>query len=399
MDERISTAELIRATEVPEAFVGRLLEGGALTQDAEGRHPPGHAVSVRLAYALTEGGVGMDALLWAAAEGILPLDRLADVWQVGPSGTITDRELAARTGIAPELLASVRAAFGLGVPDPGTVLAAEEAAVLERFLAVWTMLDPRPEVVLRAARIAGEGVRRIEAGTLDLFDEVGGPPPKRLDQGLSEDAANAPSIALSSLMGPLMTWLHARHLEHEAFERIVRSVQDALAQAGRADPVSRVEPGVAFVDMTGFTQLTQAVGDERASATVMHVHRLAVTAAQDHACQVVKVLGDGVLLSSPSGVTAVDCVCAIVDAIGRAGLPPAHAGIASGPVIRRDGDIYGHTVNLAARIAAQAGPGEVLLSQSLADSLAPGGRRWVSLGPVALKGIERPVTLARLLSP
>ena len=52
----------------------------------------------------------------------------------------------------------------------------DEEQLLLRFFEVWTMVDEPPEVALRAADIAGDGIRRITAGTLDLFDEYGGVP-------------------------------------------------------------------------------------------------------------------------------------------------------------------------------------------------------------------------------
>ena len=73
--------------------------------------------------------------------------------------------------------------------------------------------------------------------------------------------------------------------------------------------------------------------------------------------------------------------------IAAAGLPPAHAGIAAGPIVVRDGDVYGHTVNLAARVAAHAGAGELLVAADSALERLGDGFAIDDAGAAALKGI------------
>jgi len=80
------------------------------------------------------------------------------------------------------------------------------------------------------------------------------------------------------------------------------------------------------------------------------------------------------------------------------GLPPAHVGLNAGPVIFRDGDYFGRTVNVAARIAGRAGPGEVLASEDAVRAAGPsGGIRFEPIGAAELKGVSRPVPLFRAI--
>jgi adenylate cyclase len=67
--------------------------------------------------------------------------------------------------------------------------------------------------------------------------------------------------------------------------------------------------------------------------------------------------------------------------------------VAAGPVVVQGGDYFGRTVNLAARIAAQATAGQVLVSQRVAESAPPPGVALVELGALPLKGFTRPVRL------
>ena len=107
----------------------------------------------------------------------------------------------------------------------------------------------------------------------------------------------------------------------------------------------------------------------------------------------VKLLGDGVLMRYEGSADAIRSVLRLVEDIRLAGLPPAHAGIAAGLVVTRDGDVYGQTVNLAARIAGQAGPGQVVVEEGAVIALPAGTARFEPLGRVTLKGIPGDVGL------
>jgi adenylate cyclase len=78
----------------------------------------------------------------------------------------------------------------------------------------------------------------------------------------------------------------------------------------------------------------------------------------------------------------------MVDGVVAAGLPPAHVGLHAGPVVFQAGDYYGQTVNVAARIADYARPGEVLVSQAVVDASEIATLSFVDMGPVELKGVS-----------
>jgi class 3 adenylate cyclase len=87
----------------------------------------------------------------------------------------------------------------------------------------------------------------------------------------------------------------------------------------------------------------------------------------------------------------------MVERAPAAGLPPAHVGIHTGPVIAQDGDVYGMTVNLASRISSYAAAGQVVVSEETAAGAAGAGLRFEPLGPVELKNVARPLPLLRAL--
>jgi adenylate cyclase len=83
----------------------------------------------------------------------------------------------------------------------------------------------------------------------------------------------------------------------------------------------------------------------------------------------------------------------MVEVVGRQGPPPAHGGIHAGRVVVQGGDYFGRTVNLAARIAEYARPGEVLVSQEVVDTAGGGPVVFSDIGPVQLKGVADPLRL------
>jgi adenylate cyclase len=91
----------------------------------------------------------------------------------------------------------------------------------------------------------------------------------------------------------------------------------------------------------------------------------------------------------PAG--AVSAALAMVGQVPEAGLPPAHVGVAAGPVVVQGGDYFGRTVNLASRVAAQARAGQVLVTAPVAAATAGDGVRFTDLGDLELKGFSAPV--------
>jgi adenylate cyclase len=85
----------------------------------------------------------------------------------------------------------------------------------------------------------------------------------------------------------------------------------------------------------------------------------------------------------------------MVEALPAAGLPPVHVGLHAGPVLFQEGDYFGQTVNLSARIADYARPGEVLVTRSVADASTESEIRFDEVGPVELKGVAGTVPLLR----
>ena len=111
----------------------------------------------------------------------------------------------------------------------------------------------------------------------------------------------------------------------------------------------------------------------------------------------VKLLGDGALLWFPDPILGVEAALDLVRTMSGEGALAAHAGIHAGPVIERDLDVFGRTVNLASRIADVAQPGEVLATRAVVEAVGDGPYRSELLEDANLKGIQEPVSLFRVI--
>lgn len=157
------------------------------------------------------------------------------------------------------------------------------------------------------------------------------------------------------------------------------------------------DPGIrtiVFTDIVGSTALTQRLGDH-AAMQLLDVHDGIVRAAlAQHVGREVKHLGDGIMAAFVSAANAVRCAASIQAELLGAALPTSdpvqvRIGVAAGEPVERQGDFFGTTVQLAARLCAYAKPGQTLVSSSV-TSLC-GDHRFDDLGDVLLKGFEQPV--------
>ena len=166
--------------------------------------------------------------------------------------------------------------------------------------------------------------------------------------------------------------------------------------------MTTVEKAVAFVDLTGFTALTEAHGDQEAAT-----HALALA---DAACGVatagvecVKLLGDGAMFAAADTGSLVAAVVSLAGWVRNAALPPLRAGLASGAVqalrTAHGPDYAGTTVNVAARACALAAPGQVVGTATTVAALSTADLAPTPLGPSILRNVLEPVELwtARLV--
>ena len=159
---------------------------------------------------------------------------------------------------------------------------------------------------------------------------------------------------------------------------------DDDGEVGDADRTR--EATIAFVDIVQFTSLTDVHGDRVAADAATALEQMA--RQQDDAdARLIKATGDGVLMEFSAPLVALRQVAMIVEGVHDLGLE-ARAGVDHGVVIVRQQDVFGRTVNLAARLAAVADPGAIAMTRSVALVAGEVGLSVAPLGPVAVRGLR-----------
>jgi adenylate cyclase len=381
--------EVAQRAGVDPDYLDRLVELGVLTPAAGDAFSPGDALRARWLQSLERAGVPLDGMAAAVRDEALSfsyLDATAYDRFAGLSGT-TFQQLSAQTGIPLELLMVVREAAGFAEPGPQDTVREDELSVVP-LLQLQLAKGFRPVVIERWLRVYGDSLRRIaetEAAFWNSEVEMA-----LLASGMSEGEMLQAQADLGSQMTPLIEQvllaIYHGQQEHAWSQVFVEHVESALEAAGLHSRLDR-PPAMCFLDLTGYTRLTEERGDAAAADLAARLAGLVRRSAQEHGGTPVKWLGDGVMFYFREPGDAVLAALDMAEVVGRQGLPPAHVGIHAGPVIFQEGDYFGRTVNLAARIAEYARPGEVLVSQEVVDAADGGPVSFVEIGPVELKGV------------
>jgi adenylate cyclase len=157
-----------------------------------------------------------------------------------------------------------------------------------------------------------------------------------------------------------------------------------MDERGIAPRQPRQLPAIAFLDLSGYTALAEERGDEAAAEVAAGVADVVQDIAVGQGGRPIKWLGDGVMMHFADPAAAVVSGLDLIEATERAISAPARVGINAGPVVVQEGDYFGRTVNVAARIADYAGPREVLVSEQAREAAAAPMRLRSSLSATSL---------------
>ena len=159
----------------------------------------------------------------------------------------------------------------------------------------------------------------------------------------------------------------------------------------------RVHRSFAFIDLSGFTALTEVEGDERAVAILSTFRSMVRDICSRRGVRIAKWLGDGAMLVGVETTPLISAALEIQVVACRTHQPIAvRCGLTADPVILHEGDDYvGHAVNVAARLCDLAPGGEVWAGANIVEHLP----RWgavLSEGEVSIRGLEQPLWVSRL---
>jgi adenylate cyclase len=390
----LTREELAQRAGVPVDFVHRLVHF-RIVFVGEGSFTDGDVRRARFVLGLEQGGVPLDAVGAAVRSGALSLAFFdASSWdRFGALTGKTYRELSAESGLSLDLLQTVRESMGFARPEPDDPVREDELEVVPLLTTILAM-GVDPYVLERHVRVWGESLRRIAEADANLYrTQVLAP---LLRAGLSwSDVSQATfetTEGIAPLLDPALLSVYHAQSEHTWMANTVEVVEAALEQVGLHRSIHRIH-AMCFIDLSGFTRLTEELGDEAAAGMSANLGKLVQRSSHGRGGRPVKWLGDGVMVYFGNPGAAVMFALEMREDIPAADLPPAHVGIAAGALIFQDGDYFGRTVNLAARIAAHAIAGQVLVTDDVVKVTTDPGVEFVDIGAVELEGVSRPVRL------
>jgi class 3 adenylate cyclase len=169
-------------------------------------------------------------------------------------------------------------------------------------------------------------------------------------------------------------------------DAIAAEIEEFLTGARPQFPTNRVLATVLFTDIVGSTERATDLGD-RQWRELLDRHNEAVRRQLGHfRGREVDTTGDGFVATFDGPGRAIECACAIRDAVRQLNLE-VRAGVHTGEIELRDGDIAGIAVHIAARVNALAGIGEVLVSRTVVDLVAGSSITFADRGEHQLKGV------------
>lgn len=391
---KLSAQELAALVPCPPERVERLVELGILDPSGEdGLFPAADVHVVRLMAAFEGAGIPVEDVARGVASGQLqfPLGLFLPEPAAMPK---TYEELAAELGCSPDLLRRLSSEFGLPPPDDDRVRA-EDAEILS--LVVSKLDLATADDFSRFARLYGGSLQRLVGAGLQFFDRT---VRERIGTwDLSDDEKDRlvyeRAGGYTELVSRVVPWLQGRHRERNVLDYLVSVTEGFMEERGIAPRPPKQPPAIAFVDVTGYTAFAEERGDEAAAEVAAGLAGVVQDAASRHGGRPVKWLGDGVMLHFPDPGQAILSGLDLVEQTEQAISVPAHIGINAGPVVVQEGDYFGRTVNVAARISDYARAREVLVSEEARQSANVAEIAFELVGDVTLKGVSRPVRLHR----
>jgi pimeloyl-ACP methyl ester carboxylesterase len=193
-------------------------------------------------------------------------------------------------------------------------------------------------------------------------------------------AEHIPGAVLRDVPGP-----HVPMAGHH--DEYLDEVEEFLTGERHAPEPDRALATLLFTDIVGSTERAAQLGDRRWHDVLTEHDRIVRRQLERHRGREVKHLGDGFFLTFPGPAQAIRCAADVVEAVRPLGVE-VRAGVHTGECELRGADLAGMAVHIGARVGAQAGPSEVLVSRTVRDLVVGSGLGFEDRGEHALKGVE-----------
>lgn len=395
-DPVLSRGEIAARAGVETAFVERLCDLSILVSRGGDLYTEGDVRRARILQALEAAGMPLEAIGEGIRTGVVDLAFVDDPAYELFTG-LTDEtfeQASERTGIPFEVLAAMRQATGSPVPRPEDRLRRLELDAIPA-IELEVRFGMRPQALERMLRAWGDSLRRmadVEADVwmTDVLQPLIASGGRFADIGPRTAAF---SNALQPLAARQVVALYHGQQSNAWMRNFFEGFEVALSRAGLHQPIDR-PPAICFLDLSGYTRLTEERGDRAAADLAARLSHLVQGTSGRYGGKPIKWLGDGVMFHFADPGPAVQAALEMVERAHESELPPAHVGLHAGPVLFQEGDYFGKTVNVASRIADYARRNEVLVSDEVVAAAAgTAGVAFDAIGPVELKGLSETVSL------
>ncbi len=384
----LTLEELSRSTDEPVERLGQWRSQGLIgAEDGEGFRPE-DVERARLVQLLLRRGIGLEAIAKADREQRFLGHYLELMFPEGVTPSYSLAEAAEILGIELELLRKVWTASGFSGEDE--TLRQADIEGLRLCEAAMDAGFPE-EALVQLVRVYADTLGRVAEAEVRIFHSyvherlkaagLSGPELMKATETAGERA--------SALVEPVILYYHNKGWERAVREDAVIHLAEEAGLAEKEEVPGQLERAIAFVDLSSFTPLAEAMGDVKAAEVLERFSALVREAARRWDGRVVKQIGDAFLLVYPEPRSAVACALEIeARTEGEPQFPAARSGVHWGSVLYREGDYVGSNVNIAARVAAEAGRHQVLVTSAVrkeAKGLAE--VEFVRLGKRRLKGL------------
>jgi class 3 adenylate cyclase len=392
----LSADDLARLAEVDPAFIQRAVQARALQKrETAGGFGVQDAARLRFLKAWDAAGLTVEAIGDLIAQGELPFSFMdVPVMAAQPRLPSTYEQFCTQRGIPVSMVQRLHDALGFTPPAASDHVREDDLVVIELFQQL-VAVGAEEAAALRLLRTYADALRRLTQAEADLYEfQI---EDKLRQAGATEqdllDTSGMTGAQLPPLFQQTLVALYRRHRQHVWLDHSIGHLERILETKGLHQRLE-APPCVCFVDLTGYTRLTEEQGDAAAAELAGRLAALVEGISRRYAGRPVRWLGDGGMFVFREPDAAVQAATEMVTQAFVQRLPSTHIGIHCGPVVFQDGDIYGSTVNIAARLSARAAPGEVLVSKPVADRIVQPSR-LEPVGLVELKGVAQPLEVWR----
>jgi adenylate cyclase len=376
----MTTEEAARRIGVTPATLRRWARQGVIPQ-YDGEWTPAVIGQGRVVARMRERGHSLAEIRRATEEGRLAFGFLEELFPTDQA-RYTIRQASREAGLEPGLV--TRIVTGLGISPERTETISEDELQLLRYVAAALESGFPLAALLQLVRVYGQAMAQVADAEVRLFHLYVHEPLLRSGAAGVEAAGemHALSREVLPLAGPVMDQLHQRYLQHFVEQDVVGHMESDLGDD--SIDLGRMRVAIAFADLAGYTRLTEEEGELTALDAVERFVESVETTLPDEA-RVIKTIGDEVMIVGSDPVALTDWAVGFQRLQNERPLPriAVHYGVA----LYRDGDYYGRDVNIASRVAARSGGGEVLVTRPVVDEVGP-HLEFERIAEIKLKGFK-----------